>query len=100
MVPGRGGRDKTENEEKTAVKRTPLALVGAGLLALGIGACGDSGVDVGSNTSAPELATPPEDNAILRGDVGDFVWCDTNDNGAQDDGPSSGVNGSGPHTHE
>ena len=72
------------------MKRTPLALLGAGLLALGVAACGDNGVDMGAN--APQQSNTPGENVILRGDVGDFVWCDENDNGLQDDGANSGVN--------
>ncbi|NNE43018.1 MAG: hypothetical protein HKN12_02320, partial [Gemmatimonadetes bacterium] len=41
----------------------------------------------------PNLAVSQEINTVLRGDVGDFVWCDLNNNGLQDDGPDSGVNG-------
>jgi hypothetical protein len=74
------------------LKRIHLVLLAAGALALGVAACGESPTDVARNDGA-ELANTPGENVILRGDVGDFVWCDLNDNGAQDDGPDSGVNG-------
>jgi hypothetical protein len=67
-------------------------LLGATVIALGAAACGESPTDVARNDGA-QMAQSPDENVILRGDVGDFVWCDVNDNGAQDDGPTSGVNG-------
>ena len=73
------------------MKRTHLVLLAAGALALGVAACGESPTDVARNDGA-DLASTPNENYILRGDVGDFVWCDDNDNGLQDDGDLSGVN--------
>jgi hypothetical protein len=63
-----------------------------GVAALALAGCGESLRDSGGDTG-PIGATPPDDDSILRGDVGDFVWVDANDNGLQDDGPMSGVNG-------
>ncbi|MGQ0722879.1 MAG: SdrD B-like domain-containing protein [Candidatus Eiseniibacteriota bacterium] len=71
-----------------------LALLGiaCGAAALAVAGCGDSLRDPGAMNSGP-LGAAPIDDTILRGDVGDFVWFDANDNGLQDDGAMSGVNG-------
>ena len=50
------------------MKRTHLVLLGAGAIALGAAACGENPTDVARNEGA-QLASAPDDNSILRGDV-------------------------------
>jgi hypothetical protein len=74
------------------MNRAHLAILGVMVLALAAAGCGEQPTSVATGPG-PQLATPPDENVILRGDVGDFVWFDQNDNGMQDDGAMSGVNG-------
>jgi hypothetical protein len=73
------------------MRRASFAILAAGTLALAAAGCGDQPTSSVSDPS--QGAAPYSDDVILRGDVGDFVWFDQNDNGLQDDGPMSGVNG-------
>lgn len=71
--------------------RNPVVL-GAAILAMALAGCGEQTTGVVQDGDSQDV-NQPQENVILRGDVGDFVWFDQNNNGLQDDGTSSGVNG-------